>query len=523
MSIKQNAIRIAAAKQSIKAAIIEKGVPVGDEHIEEYPNLISQITGGGGGMDARVLSVVKGKVGMTDADWAELGMPHANVSSVESLTDFLNGCINLTKIDMTEWNLASLKNASLMFQNTTQLKSIIGNYTQEDVDNGLSALNGLSCALDLSVSGMETPSICAIIRGMATLEVHQSAMINLTLAQYDALAAVTSVDYIALAKSKGWLVGRGGHSDEALAEETAGTIIGKNAAGDITYVKYVDFIKDDFDTSTFTPVAVLAIPRSHTKDGKCRGVSLMNMAIATPEQGSNASPIMYWGVNGNDEKLTNFSSATTGNVPVGDTLGVTVNPYLPTDRLSAVPSVVDTEGGVAVSFYGTNTPYMPSPYMADGRPNPQYWEGSAANKIQCNTDMNGEANTQTIIDVIAQSTAQGVLIPNSGAIANAQANYPAFACCYRYQGGGYTDHSWYLPSCGELGYYIVRWGAINDALTAIRTKYGASAAALVASGSYHWSSTEYNANNARTVMPSTGYVGNGSKLYNYVVRAFRAF
>lgn len=305
--------------------------------------------------------------------------------------------------------------------------------------------------------------------------------------------------------------------------DKAGTIIGRDTNGKITFVGYDDFIKDSFDTTKFTPISVLVIPSSHTKDGKCRGVSLMNMAIATPEQGSNATSTMYWGVYGNDEKLTNFSSATTGNVPVGDTLGITANPYLPTDRLSAVPSVVDTEGGVAVSSYGTNTPYMPSPYMANGRPNPQYWEGSAANKIQCNTNMNGEANTQTIIDVIAQSTAQGVLIPNSGAIANAQANYPAFACCYRYQGGGYTDHSWYLPSCGELGYYIVRWGAINDALTAIRTKYGASAAALVVSGTYHWSSTEYNANGGRIAMPKNGYIVNNNKNTNYAVRAFHAF
>lgn len=523
MAIAKELLRIRQAKAAIKQAIAEKGVEVGAEKLDELPELIGQISGGGGGMDARILSVVRGKVTFSDADWEANGLSFVNTRNIEDLSNIFNGCINLKKIDMTGWNLQSLKNASLMFQNTTQLKSIIGNYTQEDVDNGLSALNGLSCALDLSASGMETPSICAIIRGMATLEVPQSAMINLTLAQHDALAAVTSVDYIALAKSKGWLVGRGGHSDEALAEEIAGTIIGKNAAGVISYVKYADFIKDDFDTSTFTPVAVLAIPRSHTKDGKCRGVSLMNMAIATPEQGSNATPTMCWGVSGNDEKLTNFPSATTGNVPVGDTLGVTGSSYLPTDRLSAVPSVVDTEGGAAVSSYGTNTPYMPSPYMANGRPNPQYWEGSAADKIQCNTDMNGEANTQTIIDVVAQSTAQGVLIPNSGAIANAQANYPAFACCYRYQGGGYTDHSWYLPSCGELGYYIVRWGAINDALTAIRTKYGATAAALVASETYHWSSTECNANYARFVVPSSGFVNNYFKNASFVVRAFRAF
>ena len=306
------------------------------------------------------------------------------------------------------------------------------------------------------------------------------------------------------------------------AEEIAGTIIGKNADGEITYVKYKDFIKDSFDTTTFTPVSVLVIPRSHTKDGKCRGVSLMNMSTETPETGSNVALTMDWGMTTNGTLLTNYGSITTGNVPVGDTLSTYYYAYLPTDKLYTTPSVVDTVGGVAQSYYGTSTPFIPSPYMAEGKPNPQYWEGLDAYEDQVNTDMNGKMNTNNVImSKIAYSDKSTLL--SSGTIQNERSYYPAFTTCYRYQGGGFTDHSWYLPSCGEIGYCIVRCGIINDALDAIRAKYGTSAAALISSGTYYWTSSVQSYNYAYSAKPSSGEVQLQEVFNKQVVRAFRAF
>lgn len=522
MAIAKELLRIRQAKTAIKQAIANKGVEVGSERIDELAPLIDKISGGGGGASAQILNQLRSKISLDDAKFADLGFASLNVREVEDMSNLFNGCINLKKPDMTGWNLSGLKVATMMFQGCIQLTSIIGDYTQEDVDNGLKVLEGLKCSLDLAQTKLAAPSVCAVLQGCATIEA-ESAMINLSVEQYEAVKNYADIDYIAMAKQKGWLIGRGGCSDETLVDEIAGTIIGKDENGEIKYVKYADFMLDSFDTSKFTPVSVLTIPRSHTKDGKCRGISLMNMAIATPEQGSNANPTMYWGVYGVDETLTNYTSATTGNVPVGDTLGVTATPYLPTDAQTAVPSVVDTLAGITQSAYGNSTPYMPSPYMDGGKPNPQYWEGSSANKIQCNTDMDGVGNTQVIIDKLAGSEYAGVLIPNSGAIGNVQQNYPAFACCYRYQGGGYTDHSWYLPSCGEMGYFIVRWTAINNALTAIRAKYGNTAAATIPNSTWHWSSSECHSGYARLVMPNSGQVNYSDKRTSYVVRAFHAF
>lgn len=522
MSIASEITRIQGAKSALKASIIAKGVEVSDSDLlSTYASKVDAISGGGG--SAAWIDLMRGRVGMTDAQFSEYELDGLDTHEVKDMSYLFNGCSSLTSIDLTGWSGAAVENINGMFNNCPNLTDIVGGKTQAEVDGGVKVLDGLKVSIDMSVCNFNAQSLCAAIRGLGTVA-SGGAMINLSSTQYATLQAYTAVDYIAMAKSKGWMVGCGGYSDTAAADEVAGTIIGKDENGAIKYVKYSDFVKDDFDTTSFDPISVLVIPKTHTVDGKCRGVSLMNMNVADPENGSSAAKAttMYWGASV-DTALKNYSSLTTGNVESGGTLGVANTGYLPTDRLSSDGSVVDTVGGLSVSKYGGTSPYIPSPYGAEGVVNTQYRTGSSSNTIQANTDMDGAGNTQTIIDVVANSSASGILVSNSGAIANAQTNYPAFATCYRFQGGGYTDNSWYLPSCGEMGYYIVRWGAIDDALAAIIAKYGNTKAARVASGTYHWSSTEYLSGYARILVPSSGYVNYGGKNSNYVVRAFHAF
>lgn len=464
------------------------------------------------------------RVGFSDSDFKNYAIRDIITTRVTDIRQLFFGCGALSNIDLTRWDLSNVNRAELVFNGCAALRSIIGDKTQTDVDNGLGALNGLTADLDLSPTSLETPSICAVLSGLGTITDNKVHAINLSTQQYNNVKDYTTIDYLQLAKNKGWTICFNGHAESTNAEDAPGTIIGKNTAGEITLVEYENFIKTDFDTTTFTPIAVLVIPKSHTRDGKCRGMSLRYMDFATPEDGgNNNTKTMMWGVTGTNLPLTDFSSATTGNVPLGGTLGVTANPYIPSDDFSGDASEVDKVGGFSISRYAGTTPYAPSPYGENGSANSQWWEGASNNQIQANTDMNGEANTAAIISAVSSSSASGVLIPDSGAITNAQENYPAAVCCYRFKGAGYTDHSWYLPACGELGYMVARQKAINDSLTAIKEKYGTSVATVLTKTTYHWTSTEYSATNARYFLPSSGFLYYGYKGNSSLVRAFHAF
>lgn len=519
-SIIEEINRISDAKLAIKNAIISKGVVVEDEHIEDYAGFISQIQSGQSGFSTTILNQLRFKMSITDERWEDLGFDQLDVSQVKDMDNMFDGCVNLKKPDMTNWNMSNVKTSELFFNDCDQLYSIIGEHTQEDVNNGLSVLNGLTSSLDVSTTIMDTPSICAIIRGIGTVSsgIHTLSM---TVAQYNLVSAIADIDYINMAETKGWTIDI---SDKIQAQNIAGSIIGKDAQGQIVYVKYQDFIKDTFNTESFTPISVVVIPSDHTKDGKCRGISLVNMDATVPETGSSTSSRIRWGVYGTDQSLTNYSSSTTGNAPSsGYQLGVNNISYLPVDKFTQTPSMVDITDGVVQSFYGSSTPYMPSPYGEQGVANIQYLEGSDANSVQCNTDVNGNTNTQTIINVVSKGSASGILTQVDTAISNVEANYPAFTTCYRYKGGNYSDHSWYLPSCGELGYCSARFNTINASLTSIKTKYGSDYAFPLETGTSYWSSTEYNTNYARFIILSQGSVSFGSKRSDYAVRAFHAF
>ena len=307
--------------------------------------------------------------------------------------------------------------------------------------------------------------------------------------------------------------------------DKAGTIIGRDTNGEITFVGYEEFGNEDFDVTSFTPISVLVIPSTHTKDRKCRGVSLVNMDADSPEEGNINETTMMWGVGSNIEAIVDYKSATTGNVPIGGTLGLSTSPYLPTDAGNMqVPSVVDTINGIPQSsYYERYSPFVPSPYTAEGLPNPQYTKGVSNDKLQCNTDMNGKGNTRVVINIIKNGSAPYILVDASGPIFDEQNNYTAFACCHRYQGGGFTDHSWYLPSFGELGYFVVRRAQIANSLEMIRMKYGRIVSSI-SIGKEYWTSTESATGYAWSITPQYGKINYyGTKYHNKIVRAFHAF
>jgi hypothetical protein len=235
------------------------------------------------------------------------------------------------------------------------------------------------------------------------------------------------------------------------------------------------------------------------------------MNYTTPNEGSISHQYMYWGGNGNDISLYNYTSAATiGSATAQtETVSFSGSSYIPSDAFTATTCIKDTN-----AFYSSSgRTAAPSPYLTDGSRNSQYY----TNGNNALSDFDGVGNTKILTDL---ATAQSDW-KTATSITNSKDSgyYPAACCCWRYKPTGTVQGNWYLPACGELGYLCARLKAINNAIQYLIDSGFSDSCSLVASY-YFWSSNEYGSGNARYVGMSDGRVGNGNKSSSNYVRAF---
>lgn len=231
---------------------------------------------------------------------------------------------------------------------------------------------------------------------------------------------------------------------------------------------------ESYNSSMGTAVGVIVIPKGMLPDGKARMIGL---------HGANNNGTCAWGTS-TDTSLPNLDTVPTTDNAGSTTTGSGGSGYLPSDNFTGAQSFVDPQ-----AKYNGSTPYIPSPYLADGSLNPEFTKSSLANNALA--DFNGKSNTDTLVELGSDYVA-----------ANAAKNYSVDG----------IDIDWYLPACGELAFLPVRYKAINDSIVALG---GTS----VPQDSF-WSSSEYSSGTARRVYTNTGSVLNSSKSRYYYVRAF---
>ena len=116
-------------------------------------------------------------------------------------------------------------------------------------------------------------------------------------------------------------------------------------------------------------------------------------------------------------------------------------------------------------------------------------------------DFNGQANTAAILS--AQN--------------NGEDDYTIGKAVMDFRSGsnneGQTD--WFVPSCGELAYMLLKMAELNSLLGKVN---GGSTIAI----NYYWSSSEYSSDLAWNVNFSRGLVSYNDKDINYRVRLVRA-
>jgi hypothetical protein len=288
-----------------------------------------------------------------------------------------------------------------------------------------------------------------------------------------------------------------------------------------------------------TPIAVCVAPAAFFADGKARWMSLVNMSLLDPENGTKATGNdgstnpgagIYCGGNGVDLSLTNFNGA---------------------------PFYAESEGEIGDSIVAAGTGYLGIQYYSEGYEEDGYWTelydgvyvenddnhnpclinagGSVNDDLRVATfefdettyynplsDVNGALNTATII--AAASATETV-----GAITNsyAEGHYPQAMACHRFYTAGTQAGDWYQPAMGELAFVGARLDTINTTLEALDTlavpvgDYDTNATL----GFYLWSSSGYGSYSAWGLGTDNGGLFNYNKYDgspNYRVRAFLA-
>ena len=279
-----------------------------------------------------------------------------------------------------------------------------------------------------------------------------------------------------------------------------------------------DFSANLLPLSQFTPIGIVAVPSSHTDEGRPRIVSLAEMNCNTPDSGNVTSHSdMYWG--GRGYEVTDLP--TKDQYPYLSSLNedgivnyATNNCYLPSDAFSALTenSLNSLEG-----FYYNYSERMCSPYKEDGSKEPRYFDESNTGNVLA--DFDGKSNTEKILAVdnsISTTWQTASTISNEG---SNQYVHPAAQCCWRFHTEGTKQGDWYLPSAGELGYVLARYGSINLSMKTISTKYGEILGHPFVTNYY--SSTQYSSSHAVVISFSYGSVYDRLKSYPYIdVQAF---
>ena len=256
----------------------------------------------------------------------------------------------------------------------------------------------------------------------------------------------------------------------------------------------------------YTPIGVVVIPASHDVygDDTCGVMSLAEMNYSSPDTGSSSYKGIYWG----GEAETSLPNLDKVNLVDGTTA---YRGYLPSDQFTGTISL---DG---VSKYGNTSNNIPSPYNADGSRNEAYYTTaySTANVL---SDFDGVGNTTVLTDLATSQSdwKTATTITNS----SGAGYYPAACCCWRFHTAGTAQGQWYLPACGEMGYVMNRISAINTTINKVLSAYSSVVAVAVHTSRHYWSSSEYNANSAHSLLTNNGYVYSISKVLNNYVRAF---
>ena len=284
---------------------------------------------------------------------------------------------------------------------------------------------------------------------------------------------------------------------------------------------------DLYPKENYYPVGVVVVPGTHNVygDGSCGVISLKNMSLTSPTNGSaieDISPQNNINMKLGEKSLSyGYKSAVpyVGNSKnAGDVnstiLGPTTSGILPSDNFNYMQCPHDINA--YYSRGGDYIWYAPSPYFTSGDSNPGYSseleDTTLGNML---SDFDGSYNTTAFLNLRGDRDYSSWK-PN--AYNNLASDYPAISCCDMFYTSGTKQGDWYLPAMGELGYVMARLKIINESISKLIDVYG-ELCGITIFGSF-WSSTMHSSNNICKLSITNGTPGPSSPQSSYYARAF---
>lgn len=255
-----------------------------------------------------------------------------------------------------------------------------------------------------------------------------------------------------------------------------------NVKNVISIVKGSDYNNQLYTEDRYKIIGIVVVPLEHDVygDGSAGIMSLKLMSTDDPDNG-------YWDVSArpyfgqSDVELNNFNTFPYVGYyqdevgSAGDENSTIIGNY----RSGNLPSgsFVDTEG--IVCPHNTNVYYngsrvientghaiyylLPSPYLTNGNRNPSYYQTESPSSVNnALSDFDGLSNSKKLIEL---ATAQSNWKTANTISNNSTRGYsPSACCCWRYHTEGTKQGDWYLPSAGEIGYFMNNYDKIKNTL-----------------------------------------------------------
>jgi len=272
----------------------------------------------------------------------------------------------------------------------------------------------------------------------------------------------------------------------------------------IRYMKPEAFDRTD---NYWTADAIVVVPCNHTEDGTIRAMGIYNASCTTPNKGTTLDEYIKWGNNIDIDGLKHYQGFTVFSSIEGQTSQDTFGLSYISNNESHTVFATDSELAyinkevnpstqnpfdleTAYAYRSTYSEIAPSPYNNDNTPNEAYHSKGDFSVIADNAlqDMDGAGNTLKILKTLNQSYLNESLfketLDNENTKTIAVDNdeitldlFPAASACARYSSvlkpstfdtnktleENIKTMPWYLPSAGELGYFVARSARINYA------------------------------------------------------------
>lgn len=167
--------------------------------------------------------------------------------------------------------------------------------------------------------------------------------------------------------------------------------------------------------SQYEPIGLVVIPQEHDVygTGECGVMALRFASIYNPEEGSKDTDWMYWGQQDVTLALTKYTEVPTlgpmnypPNENITGTSQIYNSNYLPivNDELWRGYESPTDKGAFYYNTENDYNYYIPSPYLAEDKKNPEYSQiSSPSNVYNALSDFNGRENTDILL---AAATAQ---------------------------------------------------------------------------------------------------------------------